>query len=421
MSRELTDESAEFALLSRAFSTPADLDRPEWKSGLFSGANRDLAKALLQLRAKAQPVTPGNVRLLTKNEDLGALADKLNVRTLGGSFDMLVERLREIRIRVKLATICHDYHEAAYDEKKPIREIVEGFEEKAMTIRGVKTSNLMAGSDFGEIIEEIQWRQENVGKIRGMSTGFTRLDNLIDGLLPNYYVLGARTSVGKTAFILNIVAELLKLKKRVLFFAAENPKQIQRRLLSIIARVQMGRMDRAYTDAETKAISKAIAMIAGFDWLLDDTPAPSIAHIRATARRLHRERRLDMIVMDFIQLARATHANPGDKRAVVDEVSKGFKAMVGELGVPVVVLAQIRRLETTVDHKAKTTEEREPMLSDLKESGAIEEDSDTVWLMSRNQKDASSRAKLNVAKNKEGPTESVLMKFHPQHFYFSEE
>lgn len=420
MSRDLSDESSECALLSLAFANPSELDRKEFMAGLFTDDRRELCKTMLQLRTDGRTVEPGNVRLASKSEELGLLADKLAVRSLGGSFELLFERLRDIRVRVKLAKTCSKYHEQAYDEAQPIRAVIEDFEASAMTVRGVRSNNSQLGSDYGEIVEEIEWRQNNVGKIRGLSTGFMRLDALIDGLKPRYYLLGARTSVGKTSHALNVCDVLLSAKKRVLYFAGEDPKQIKVRLLSIHARVQMGRMDRPYTADELRSINRAITDIQTFDWILDDTPCPSIVYIRSTARRLHRQKPIDLIVIDYVQLCSASHARRDDKRAIVDEVSKGVKGMVSELATAVLVLSQLKRKEGIFDHKSKTTEPAKPELSDLKEAGALEEDADVVMLLHRNQKDASTRAELDVSKNKDGATQCILMTFKPEHYYFSE-
>lgn len=420
MSKDLSDESAELALLSLAFANTKALDKPEFKAGLFTGERRTMAKLMLQIRSTGKKVDAGNIRLVGKSEDLGTLADQLSVRTLGGSFDLLIERLREIRIRGKLAVFASKYHELAYDEKQPIRGIVEDFEAEAMVIRGTRTANVQNGGDYNEIIDLIQWRQSHPGQIRGLSTGFTQLDNLIDGLLARYFLLGARTSVGKTSWALNVCAALLAARKRVIYFAGEDPEQIKMRLLSIIARVPTGRMDRPYTPEESRAISKSITQIQGFDWILDDTPNPSIAYIRSTTRRLNREKPLDLIVIDYVQLCTASHARRDDKRAVLDEVSKGIKANLKEVPCCHLVLSQLRRKEGIFDHKSKTTEPGRPELSDLKESGSLEEDADAVGLLHRNQKDASSHAEFMLAKNKDGPTRDILLNFLAENYYFSE-
>lgn len=420
MERELTDEPSELMLLSLIAADPTRLDTLDFSPGLFTGLRRDLAKVYATLRHEGNKITPANVLLRSKKQELHDLASKLITRILGGSYSLLVARLREIRIRAKLATTCRKYHELAFNEETDFKGIVEGFEADSMKIRGVNRSNLRNGADYQEIMDEIQWRQQNVGKIRGLPTGFPRLDNMIDGLIPNYYILGARTSVGKTSLALCIVAEMLLAGKRVLFFAGENAKSLKKRLLSIISRVHIGRMERLYTTEEMRTISQTIAQLSTLDWLLDDTSGPSIGHIQATSRRLHREKPIDLIVGDFVQLFTGVHAKANDKRSVIDEVSKGFKGMVQELNLPIIVLSQIKRKEGILDHKSKTTEIPEPTLQDLKEAGALEEDADSVWLMHRDQKNNSTRTKLNVAKNKDGETGELLLEFDPLTYYFKQ-
>jgi replicative DNA helicase len=420
--KTLTDESSEAALLSLCFFDPALLDRRQWTPALFTGAYRALAKVLAQLRAKPAPITPANVKLTCKDDALSELAAKLATRPLGGSFELLCERLREIRVRAKMAEVCRAGHDAAFDEAQDFRAILENFETQAMTIRGLKSGTLQDGADYAEIMELIQWRQNNVGKIRGIKTGFARLDSIIDGLLPNYYIIGARTSVGKTSWALCLVASLLSDGRRVLFFAGENAEQIKERLLSIIARVPVGRMDRAYTPEELKMLSRAMAEIAAFDWVLDTTSNPSIAHIQSVARRVHREKPVDLIVGDYIQLFKGVAARKDDKRAQIDEISKCFKAMAKELHVAILVLSQLRRPEGNVfDKTTKQTEAPRPELHHLKEAGALEEDADFVGLLHRDQKNNSSHAELIVAKNKNGETgETIPLNFRGECFYFSE-
>jgi replicative DNA helicase len=406
---------------------PSCLDRSEFAPSLFSGSRKELAKALATLRAKSQPPTPHNVLLLTKDEDLSLFATKLRTRSLGGSFDMLVERLREVRTRAKVASVCRKHYDKAYDEKNDFREAVAELEKDVMGIRSVKTSSLSSGSDYQDVLSLIEWRNANPDGIRGICTGFQRLDEVIDGIQPRYYIIGGRPSAGKTALAMNVCESLLlsSAESRVLFFSAETSSTIlKERMLSIASGVPIGRIGRSHTPIERERIRKAIIQISSYDWLIDETSSPSISHMEAIIRRVHREKPITAVIGDYVQLFTG-RGNPGgkknDRRNEIAEVSAGCKGITKDLNIPVIMLAQLQRPEGGVyDRTEKKTITPRPQLHSLKECGDLEQDADVVALLYRNQEENSSKAELIVAKQKDGPLETINLTFKPETYSFSQ-
>ena len=196
---ESTDEASECALLSLCLSDASWLDRQEFSVGLFTGERRGLAKTLIQLRVKGQLPNPENVQLVSKSEELGLLARKLNTRSIGGSFDLLVDRLKEVRARSLIAKVCKKGYDGAYNEEKEWRETLSELENDLSNLRGKQAvKNLSYAHDVQEVLDLIAWRNENPNAIRGYSTGLWKLDEVIDGINQELlYFCAARPSTGK--------------------------------------------------------------------------------------------------------------------------------------------------------------------------------------------------------------------------------
>lgn len=275
-----TDEASEFALLGCLFEEPSNLDKPTFSCALFTGARKELAKALLQLRIKGQSITPENVKLITKSDDLELLAKKANTRILKGSFDLLVERLKDVRIRAAIATVCKDGYNAAYDESKEGKDVLEDLETRILGIRSkAATKGLSYGSDIQDERALIDWRNENPNAFKGLSTGLAQLDRAIDGLGPLLYYLGARPSCGKTSLALQVMMNIAMTGARVLFFSAETSATLlKQRAISYFSGVQIGRIGRCHSPKERQMIDKAMAIMATLDWIIDDTSGPTVTH-----------------------------------------------------------------------------------------------------------------------------------------------
>ncbi len=257
-------------------------------------------------------------------------------------------------------------------------------------------------------LEELYGRSES---ITGVPTGFTDLDEHLAGLQPsNLVVVGARPSMGKTAFALGLAAHAAIQGVPVLFFSLEmSHLEIAQRVLCAEARVDASRMRNGRLfEGDWSKISHAIGRIGNAPLHIDDNPNVTVMDIRAKARRMKSRDGLGLVVVDYLQLM--TGRSSAENRQVeISEISRGLKILARELEIPVVALSQLSRsLESRADKR--------PMLADLRESGAIEQDADVVMFIYRDEvynPETSDRgaAEILVAKHRNGPTGTVQLAF----------
>jgi replicative DNA helicase len=296
------------------------------------------------------------------------------------------------------------------------------------------------GTDYVHIQSVVETTADRLGRmvenneaVTGLPTGFTDLDELIAGLHPSdFYILAARPSMGKTALALNI-AENVALRgakndeplKRVLFFSLEmSREQLVQRMICTEANLSKqelrpGKHSGATEDElENRKLSImdriwiASDKLAGSGLYIDDTPGLTIQEMRAKARRLKSEAGLDLIVIDYLQLMQAPNVknNSENRQHEVSEISRGLKAIARELNVPVLALSQLSR-------NVETRQVKKPMLSDLRESGSLEQDADIVMFLYREDYYKNTGAapshltELIVAKHRNGPTGKIDLFF----------
>lgn len=272
-----------------------------------------------------------------------------------------------------------------------------------------------------EVFEELREATDRGGGITGLPTGYTEFDQLTAGLHPtDLVILAARPAMGKTTLALNIAEHAaLKSKQAVAIFSMEmSKKQLGARLISSIGRVDATRIRRAQMEDEdwgrfTVAMKTAIES----DIVIDDTPALSPERLRSKARRLKREKPgLALIVIDYLQLM-AVPGNKENRATEVSEITRSLKALAKELGLPIIALSQLNRsLENRSDKR--------PLMADLRESGAIEQDADMVVFIYRDDyynKESQEKglAEIIIGKQRHGPTGSVMLKFEGEMSRFS--
>lgn len=275
---------------------------------------------------------------------------------------------------------------------------------------------LLARDGLGAVVDAIDARYRAGGALLGLSTGFVDLDQMLSGLQGgDLVVLAARPSVGKSAMAMQIAEHVaIDLKRPALVFSLEMSRAaLLERIIASRARIdlqrlRLGRLD----DGEWTRLTHAVMLLNDAPLLIDDSGQATVAEIRARARRVRRERGLDLVVVDYLQLV----GGGGDTRAeVVGEISRGLKALAKELGVPVLALSQLNRaLEGRND--------RRPRLADLRESGSIEQDADTVVFLYRDDlyddSAAPGVAELIVGKQRNGPIGNACLTFVGAHCRF---
>ena len=273
---------------------------------------------------------------------------------------------------------------------------------------------------MAEAFDILQTRYQSGGGVTGMPTGYTEFDEMTAGLQPtDLLILAARPAMGKTTLALNMAEfAAMKTKKAVAVFSMEmSASQLALRLISSVGRVNATRLRTGQLeDEDWSRVSSAIRLIKETKIFIDDTPALSPDVLRAKARRLKREHDLGLIVIDYLQLMQVP-GNSENRATEISEISRSLKALAKELNVPVIALSQLNRsLETRTDKR--------PVMADLRESGAIEQDADVIIFIYRddyyNKENSPDKglAEVIIGKQRNGPTGSIKLKFFGEYTRF---
>jgi replicative DNA helicase len=308
-------------------------------------------------------------------------------------------------------------------EGRSSQEILEIAEQKVFHIaesgaRGRKGFVPMRAA-VKEAFQILHQRYESKGSVTGLATGFTDLDELTAGLQPSdVIIIAARPSMGKTALAVNIAEHAaLKSKKAVAIFSMEmSASQLAFRLISSLGRINQQHLRTGdLAEEEWPRVTSAITLLSDAKIFIDDTPALSPAELRARARRLKREHDLGLIVIDYLQLM-AVPGNKENRATEISEISRSLKAMAKEMNIPVIALSQLNRsLEQRTDKR--------PVMADLRESGAIEQDADVILFIYRDEyynpeSNDKGQAEIIIGKQRNGPTGMVKLTFLGQYTRF---
>ena len=271
-----------------------------------------------------------------------------------------------------------------------------------------------------DVVNKIEIAAKNKSTVTGISTGFTDLDYRTSGMQPSDLVLiAARPSMGKTAFVLNL-AENMAVKNHLttaIFSLEMSREQLVNRMLSMESRVDAQVLRTgSLTDSDWDQVVESSGIIANSSLIIDDTPGISITELRSKCRKLKLERDLKVVIIDYLQLMSGSSKKTDSRQQEISEISRSLKALARELNVPVLALSQLSRAcETRPDHR--------PMLSDLRESGAIEQDADVVMFLYRDDyynKDSEAKniAEVIIAKQRNGPIGTVELAWLPNYTKF---
>lgn len=321
---------------------------------------------------------------------------------------------RLIRLNEEIANICYTGSEKVSDtlaeaEKRVFELAQRGGGSEFVPIRQVVI----------DVMKKIDAASRARGRVTGLETGFMDLDYKTSGLQPSDLVLiAARPSMGKTAFVLNLAQHMaFKREQPVAVFSLEMSKeQLVNRMLSLEShvdaqKIRTGRLN----DEEWMNLVEGSANIAGSRLFIDDTPGISLAAMRSKCRKLKMEHDIQIVIIDYLQLMSGdSNSNASSRQQEISDISRGLKALARELNVPVVALSQLSRaVEQRPDHR--------PMLSDLRESGAIEQDADVVMFLyregyyNRDLSEAEQRvAEVIIAKQRNGPIGTVNLLWIPE-------
>jgi len=293
--------------------------------------------------------------------------------------------VRERALLRNLIRVSGEIAASAYDsEGRPAAELVDEAERRVFEIaeQGRRTgSGFVALRDvLGDTIDRLDMLHQNQGQLTGVSTGYHDLDRMTAGLQPgDLVIIAGRPSMGKTAFCLNLIEyATIHTKERIpaaIFSLEMSKEQLVQRMLCSVAKIDASRVRNGkLAQSEFPALVTAAGVIAEAPIYIDDTPAITVLELRAKARRLKQDKQVGMIVVDYLQLMQGS--NPESRQQEISEISRSLKALAKELNVPVVALSQLNRsLESRTDKR--------PILADLRESGAIEQDADVIMFLYR--------------------------------------
>jgi len=317
----------------------------------------------------------------------------------------------------RLISSASETIELGYDEKEPVDVILDKAEKSLFSVsKGHSANKFVALRDaLGESFERIDRLHKDKGVLRGVPTGFKDLDNLLSGLQKSdLIILAARPSMGKSSLALNIAANAaLRNKIPVGIFSLEMSKdQLVDRLIVSEARIDSWKMRTGnLSEEDFVRIGAAMGSLSETSVFIEDSPNLSIMEVRTKARRLQAEHNIGLIVVDYLQLMEGRYSGGGELNRVqeISDISRGLKAIARELEVPVLALSQLSR---AVEHRERKT----PQLSDLRESGSIEQDADVVMFIYREDYYDRETEKKNIAdilikKHRNGPIGEIELFF----------
>ena len=369
----------------------------------------------LQERLREKDVPPEISSLEFVRDLLDAVPTSANVR----HYATIVQEKSMLR---KLIKVNEDIANTCYLAREKTEDILEETEKKIFDLLQYRSTG-----DFVPIkqvvlnaLDKIEKASKNKGTVTGIPTGFIDLDYKTSGFQPSDLILiAARPSMGKTAFVLNVAQHMaFKEGKTVAIFSLEMSKeQLVNRLFSMESKVDSQALRTGnLTDEDWAKLIEGAAVVGKSNLIIDDTPGISIAELRSKCRKFKLEHDLGIIIIDYLQLmSGGKHSE--SRQQEISEISRSLKAVARELNVPVVALSQLSRaVEQRPDHR--------PMLSDLRESGAIEQDADVVMFLYRDDyynKDTDKKniAEVIIAKQRNGPIGTVELVWLPNYTKFA--
>ena len=356
-----------------------------------------------------------NRKQLTSVGGVEYLSELTTIVPSAANVEEYIRIVEEKAIRRRLIETAISIETDGYNWQDSLNELLDKSEKNMMNLSKSRT-----GSEFRPIQEVLFKTQANLeklsqtkGEITGIPTGFYDIDKITSGLHESQLIIiAARPAMGKTAFALNLVTNVaMNTKKKVALFNLEmGAEQLAMRMLSSTGQINGGNLLRGKLEHnDWKRVNEAISRLAETSIFIDDTPGITIGEIRAKARRLASEEDLAMIVIDYLQLISIDSKYAGNRQQEISEISRSLKTLAMELKIPIIALAQLSR---SVDSR----DDKRPILSDLRESGSIEQDADIVMFLYRDEyynKETEDKnvAECILAKQRNGPVGTVKMAF----------
>ncbi len=422
-------KEAEKAVLGSAFLSKTALQKicdelsPEH---FYSEANAKIFETLQELNDEDKPIDITIVtnklsekKILSQVGNVEYLSEIIDSVPSASNVEYYINIVKEKMIGRKIIETATDIANDAYASEDSIYDVLENAEMKMLRI-----GNMRKTSEFQRIQDVAYRAQENLEKlaeqgseITGLATGFSEFDKLTAGLQPSQFIIiAARPAMGKTAFALNLAtyAATHSNKSVAIFNLEMSAEQLANRILQSLGQIDGGKMRTGRLEHnDWKRLNEAISQLSDTNLFLDDTPGITIGEIRSKCRRLaNSDKGLGLVVIDYLQLITGPSKSAGNRQQEVSDISRNLKTMALELGIPVIALAQLSRA-------VEQREDKRPIMSDLRESGSIEQDADIVSFLYRDdyynkearRDDNASISEFIIGKNRSGPTTTIELLF----------
>lgn len=422
-------KEAEKAVLGSAFLSKTALQKicdelsPEH---FYSEANAKIFETLQELNDEDKPIDITIVtnklsekKILSQVGNVEYLSEIIDSVPSASNVEYYINIVKEKMIGRKIIETATDIANEAYASEDSIYDVLENAEMKMLRI-----GNMRKTSEFQRIQDVAYRAQENLEKlaeqgseITGLATGFSEFDKLTAGLQPSQFIIiAARPAMGKTAFALNLAtyAATHSNKSVAVFNLEMSAEQLANRILQSLGQIDGGKMRTGRLEHnDWRRLNEAISQLSDTNLFLDDTPGITIGEIRSKCRRLaNSDKGLGLVVIDYLQLITGPSKSAGNRQQEVSDISRNLKTMALELGIPVIALAQLSRA-------VEQREDKRPIMSDLRESGSIEQDADIVSFLYRDdyynkearRDDNASISEFIIGKNRSGPTTTVELLF----------
>lgn len=417
-----------------ALTAVIDILKPEV---FYKDAHQTIFKSIQELFKKSEPVdiltVTSELRNMGELENIGGpyyLTQLTNRIASAANIEYHVRIISQKYIQRELISISSEIIRDAFEDTSDVFDMLDNAERKLFDVSesNLRRSPLDMQKLVKEAIDEIEAAKNSGDQLKGVGSGFTEIDRVTAGWQKSdLIILAARPGMGKTAFVTSMARNMaVELKKPVAFFSLEmSAIQLVTRLISSECEIPADKLRRGnLATAEWEQLNDRIRHLIGAPLFIDDTPALSIFELRAKSRRLKAQHDVQMIIIDYLQLMSVGGDNRGNREQEISMISRSLKALAKELNIPVIAISQLSRAVETRGGSKK------PILSDLRESGAIEQDADLVLFIYRPEyykimewDDSSStegQAEIIVAKHRNGSLRDIRLKFIAQYTKFTD-
>ena len=392
----------------------------------YSEKNAKIFTAMMDLAEEKTPIdlTTITSHLKKKNElnEVGGveyLTEILNFVPTASNVDYYIQNVEETAILRRLIETANDIATEGYRTDETVNEILDSSEKKILSIvKNRKSSEFRSIKDvLLKTQSDLERLSESKSEITGLATGWYDLDKLTTGLHPNeFIIIAARPAMGKTAFALNLAthAAMTQDKSVAVFNLEMSAEQLAMRILSSLGQLEGFKLRTGnLMNNDWKRINEAVSQLSNTNLVIDDTPGITIGEIRAKCRRLaSSEKGLSLVIIDYLQLISGGKNYGANRQQEVSDISRSLKTLAMELNVPIIALSQLSR-------SVEGREDKRPLMSDLRESGSIEQDADIVAFLYRDDyynkeartEDNTSISELIIGKHRNGPTATIELLF----------